>query len=492
MNLLRMPPADQPPEPDTFHWLVEMNKASAVMLVERAVIAPALGRTIAQAIAEVAAQGAQPGGARPGDYLEFEKRLVAIAGPDVSRLHTGRSRQDLGATLQRLALRHEFLHVFARLNAARAALLDLAAQYPHAVIPAYTWGVQAQPLTLGHYLLGFLGAFGRLAERMREAYPRINRSPFGTAAMGTSSFDVDRLQLAELLGFDGLVENSFDAGQIAPIDLGAELAGLASSCGLTIGAFVADLTTQYAQTRPWLLLMPGAQTGGSSIMPQKRNPFGLTFLRGRASRLIASAQAFTLAAHNVATGMGDYKPFIDPEQGNQPHATVELMALVLDSLTEIVGTLQFDPARARQEVDNEYATMTELADVLQRDGNVPFRIGHHFAARLVDHLRASAQRSSEIAFAEAQRIWRDVADELNFEIRALPLSEVSFRRALDADHMVQASKGIGGPQASEVERMLGAARSGIDTDRQWQKARVENLVGAKKGLEDYFERLARS
>lgn len=489
MNLLRMPPADQPPEPDTFHWLVDMNKASAVMLVERGLITPALGRTIASAIAEVAAQGAQPGGARPGDYLDFEKLLVAIAGPDVSRLHTGRSRQDLGATLQRLALRREFLHVFDCLSAARAALLDLAARYPHAVIPAYTWGVQAQPLTLGHYLLGFLSAFARLAERLREAYPRINLSPFGVAAMGTSSFDVDRSLLAELLGFDGLVENSFDAGQIAPIDLGAELAGLATSCGLTIGAFVADLTTQYAQTRPWLLLAPGSQTGGSSIMPQKRNPFGLTFLRGRASHLIGSAQSFTLAAHNVATGMGDYKPFIDPEQGNQPHASVELMALVLDSLTEIVGALQFDAARARQEVDSEYATMTELADVLQRDGNVPFRIGHHFAARLVDHLRANTLRSSEIAFVEAQRIWQDVAQELNFEIRALPLSEATFYRALDADNMVQSSKGIGGPQAAEVERMLVSARAAIDADRQWQAARVENLRSAEKAFNQRFERL---
>ncbi|HEV2575420.1 MAG TPA: argininosuccinate lyase [Beijerinckiaceae bacterium] len=478
----------RPAMPDAFHWLVEMNKASAVMLVERGLLPPALGHTIAEAITAVAARG-EAGGERPGDYLEFEKAMVARAGPDVSRVHIGRSRQDLGATLQRLALRRDYLHVFERLIETRAALLDLAARHPKDVIPAYTWGVQAQPLTLGHYLLGFLSAFARLAERMREAYPRINRSPFGTAAMGTSSFDIDRMRLAELLGFDGLIENSFDAGQIAPIDLGAELAGLATSCGLTIGALVADLTAQYAQARPWLLLASGAQTGGSSIMPQKRNPLGLTFLRGRASRLIGSAQAFALVAHNVTTGMGDYKPFIDPEQGNQPQATVERMALVLDSLAEVVHALHFDPVRAKQEVESEFSTMTELADVLQRDGGIPFRIGHHFAARLVEHLRAHGQRSSDVAFAEAQRIWREVADELDFSVRAAPLSEAMFRRALDADNMVQSSRGLGGPQAAEVERMLTAARAALDTDRQWQKAHAENLARAQNALDQNFERL---
>ncbi|MBN9081358.1 MAG: hypothetical protein BGP04_24040 [Rhizobiales bacterium 62-17] len=475
--------------PDAFHWLVEMNKASAVMLVERGLLPPALGRTIAEAIAQVAVRG-EAGGERPGDYLEFEKAMVALAGPDVSRVHIGRSRQDLGATLQRLALRRDYLHVFTRLIETRAALLDLASRHPHDVVPAYTWGVQAQPLTLGHYLLGFLSAFARLAERMREAYPRINRSPFGTAAMGTSSFDIDRMRLAELLGFDGLIENSFDAGQIAPIDLGAELAGLATSCGLTIGALVADLTAQYAQPHPWLLLASGAQTGGSSIMPQKRNPLGLTFLRGRASRLIGSAQSFTLVAHNVATGMGDYKPFIDPEQGNQPQATIELMALVLDSLGEVVRALHFDAVRAKQEVDQEFSTMTELADVLQRDGDIPFRIGHHFAARLVEHLRAQGQRASEIAFSEAQRLWREVADELDFPVGALPLSESMFRRALDADNMVQSSKGMGGPQAVEVNRMLAAARNDLlDIDRPWQKARIADLARAEEALNKRFETL---
>ena len=81
----------------------------------------------------------------------------------------------------------------------------MAEAHPNAIIPAYTWGVQAQPITFGHYLLAYSAALSRTAERMRQAYARLNLSPLGAAALGTSSFPVNRPRLAELLGFDGVV-----------------------------------------------------------------------------------------------------------------------------------------------------------------------------------------------------------------------------------------------------------------------------------------------
>src|SRR5262249_59416986 len=118
----------------------------------------------------------------------------------------------------------------------------------------------------------YANALDRQASRMREAYVRLNQSPLGAAALGTSSFPVDRPRLAELLGFDAPVENSLDANQISPIDGGAELAGLATSGALTLATFIADVTTQYAQTEPWIIMAEGNETGISIMMPPKRNP----------------------------------------------------------------------------------------------------------------------------------------------------------------------------------------------------------------------------
>ena len=469
--------------PDPFFWLSRINKASAVMIVERGIVPKALGARIFDAIQEVDAAADQPGAVRSGDYLKVEQDLMAVGGPDISRLHSGRSRQDIGATIQRLATRDDFLTAFEKLNGARDAILVLAAQAPNAIIPAYTWGVQAQPITLGHYLSGYAAAFEREADRMREAYVRLNLSPLGAAALGTSSFPIDRPRLAELLGFDAPVDNSYDANQISPIDGGAELAGLATSGALLLGALIADVTAQYAQTEPWILLAEGEQTGTSSIMPQKRNPAGLVRLRAEASNLIGEAGTFSLIAHNVQPGMSDYKDFGNPKQ--YPNVLLRDQAALFAHADAVVRTMIFRPDRALDEVNSDYSTTTELADTLQREADVPFRIGHHFASELVNYGRAHHLRESEIPFAEAQRIYADVAAAAKVAAK-LPLSEEQFRRSLSPENMVTASKGLGGPQPAEVARMLDAEKQRLDADRSWLDARRSSLAAAALRLDEAF------
>jgi argininosuccinate lyase len=468
---------------DRFFWLSQINKASAVMIVERGIVPKPLGAKIFDAINRVDAAGDAPGAARSGDYLKVEQDLMAVGGADISRLHSGRSRQDIGSTTQRLITRDDFLAAFEKLNGMRDALLALAAQAPDAIIPAYTWGVQAQPITLGHYLSAYAAAFEREATRMHEAYARLNQSPLGAAALGTSSFPVDRIRLAELLGFDAPAENSLDANQISPIDGGAELAGLATSGALTLGALIADVTAQYAQTEPWILLAEGNETGVSSIMPQKRNPSGLVRLRAEASNLIGEAATFALIAHNVEPGMSDYKDFGNPKE--YPNVILRDMAALFAHAEAVVRTMRFRPERALDEVNSDYSTTTELADTLQREADVPFRIGHHFASELVNYGRGHRLRANEIPFAEAQRIYADIAAAAKVEPK-LPLSEEQFRRSLTAENMVTASKGLGGPQPAEVARMLAGAKDRLAADKAWLDTRRAKLVSAAQRLDQAF------
>ncbi len=474
---------------DPFYWLGEINKASAVMVVGRGIVPKELGSRIADAVRQVIAAGDRAGALRSGNYLVIEDALIKIGGPDMTRLHSGRSRQDISATIQRLAMRDDLLDAFDRLNGVRAALLSLAQKYPNAIMPAYTWGVQAQPITLGHYLTGYLAAFDRDAERLREAYARVNLSPLGAAALGTSSFPVDRPRLAQLLGFDGVVENSLDANQISPIDTGAEAISIASTSALTIGTFIADITQQYAQSKPWFLLTEGDLTGTSSIMPQKRNPSGLVFLRAQASTVIGHAQTFLLVAHNVAAGMSDYKPFINPRQGNQPNSVMRELVDLLDGFRSLIGTLAFDEVRALAEVNADYSTTTELADTLQREADVPFRVGHHFASELVNFGRARSLKPSEIPYSEAQRIYAEAASSFKLANTNLPLNEAAFRRALTAENMVSASQGLGGPQPAEVARMMARQAALLQSDRDWLDEQLRKLKDASGTLDAAFSAL---
>ena len=468
---------------DRFFWLSQINRASAIMIVERGIVPKPLGARIFDAINRVDAAADAPGAMRSGDYLKVEQDLMAVGGPDISRLHSGRSRQDIGSTTQRLITRDEFLDAFEKLTGMRDAILALAAQAPDAIIPAYTWGVQAQPITLGHYLSAYAAAFEREATRMREAYVRLNQSPLGAAALGTSSFPVDRPRLAELLGFDAVAENSLDANQISPIDSGAELAGLATSGALTLGALIADVTAQYSQTEPWILLTEGEQTGVSSIMPQKRNPTGLVMLRAEASNLIGEATTFSFIAHNMQPGMSDYKDRGNPKE--YPNQFLRDMAALFTHADAVIKSMRFRSERALDEVNSDYSTTTELADVLQREADVPFRIGHHFASELVNYGRGHHLRASEIPYSEAQRIYAEVAAASKVETK-LPLSEEQFRRSLTAENMVTSSKGLGGPQPSEVARMLAAAKDRLGADRAWLDTTRARLASAAQRLDQAF------
>jgi argininosuccinate lyase len=488
-GILAMNASAAEPKHDPFYWLSQMNKASAVMVVEQNIVPKELGAKIADTVSSVIVDGDKPGAPRSGNYLIVERDLIRYGGPDITRLHSGRSRQDIGATSQRLAMRDDLLAAFDKLNEARGVLLALAQKHPDAILPAYTWGVQAQPITLGHYILAYNAAFARTAERMREAYARLNRSPLGAAALGTSSFPVNRPRLAELLGFDGVLENSYDANQVSPIDSGAELVSLAEAGALTIGTMVADITQQYAQSQPWFLMTEGELTGTSSIMPQKRNPAGLVFLRAEASTVIGHAQTFVMVAHNVAAGMSDYKPFINPRQGDQPNNVMREAAALYGQFAAIMKTLVFNEKRALEEVDGDYSTTTELADTLQREADVPFRVGHHFASELVNYGRGHGLKPSEIPYAEAQRIFADVAKAAKLDKDTLPLSEERFRTSLTAQNMVTASKGLGGPQPAEVARMMKAEQVKLDNDRKWADDKRASLAAAAKNLDTAFAAL---
>ena len=95
----------------------------------------------------------------------------------------------------------------------------------------------------------------------------------GTTVLNGTSWPLDRERMARYLGFEALVDNAYDAAQISSMDQPVEAASIVASIALRTGNFVEDVMTQYAQSRPWILLEEGGgNTYVSSAMPQKRNP----------------------------------------------------------------------------------------------------------------------------------------------------------------------------------------------------------------------------
>ena len=454
---------------DDFDHLVEINQASLVMLVEEKLLDDKLARQIAHAILQIEEEQARPGSQRSANYLDFERRLVEIVGPEASRLHTGRSRQDIGSTSRRLALREATLAVYAELIDARAALLAMASAHQDTVIPAYTHGVQAQPTNLAHYLLAFDAAFSRDLDRLEGAYAGLNRSPMGAAALGTSGFPINRLRLSQLLGFDGPVENSFDANFIASVDSKLDFASALSTSAIVVGQFIENLHTQYQDPSPWFVF-PDEETDVSSIMPQKRNPRRLDAVRLNASMVISAAHGVTINAHNVNSGMHDYRP-----------ATQSLMAAdaAIAMYRELAGVLQHilvDKERALAEVNADYSVMTEVADTLMREGNVPFRTAHHFASELTTYGKEHGKTPAELSPEVLEKVYRESIGE------ELPIAVERILEALDAGSIVRQRKGFGGTQPSEVERMLKEQTRGLELRRHWHAQQRSVIDAARQNL----------
>lgn len=458
--------------PRAIGFLSQINKASIVMLAEEGIVAADTAAAIAAGVVQLDGSLQQVPSA---DYLDYEKTLSGLVGEQASLIHAGRSRQDIGSTLARMNLRDDVLNAHGALAKARASLVKLAPAHRDTIIPAFTHGVQAQPTTFAHYLLAFSSAFGRQLQRLAEAYARINLCTLGAAALSTSSFHIDRARLAALLGFDGVLENAYDANHLAPVDSSLDFAGAIANCAIQAGMFAQDLHAQYASPRPWVTMQSGELLGVSSLMPQKRNPAALEQLRAQSSLLLAELQGPYLVAHNVRTGMFDYRSY-DPLPSPRP-------VLVFELLDKVVGSLVVDKQQARAEVDADYSTVTEIADQLMQKAGVPFRIGHHFASDLVDHGRSQRKLASEITYAEAAQIYQDKNGS------ALPLDEKTYAMCMDPEQMVFNRKGLGGPQLAEVDRMLQQEARAAEHDLAWNGARRDALQQADEGLDRLLQDL---
>ena len=462
-----------------FYWMNRVNMASFVMLSEQGVIPESLTAQIADGIRYAMQQAEAPDGRRPSDVMQLEKIIMERAGAEATLVHSGRSRQDMYATIRSMRLRRQLLDVAGELNELRGLVLALASEHTETFVPAYTNGVQAQPTTYGHYLSAFANSFARDAERLREAYVRVNRSAMGTAVLANSSWPIDRERLAELLGFPRVVQNSYDANQVSPMDVQFEVAADLANLALRVGSMLEDIHVQYHQIEPWLLL-DSASTYRSSSMPQKRNPGILMNARHSASDVASDLQLVLLRIHNVTPGMTDYKA---------AYAVSDVLVdavEMLERFRRVLGALRIDGERSLAELEAEWTTSMNTAEAMQRIHGTPFRVGHSFASEIVTVARAEGYTPLTFPYEKAAAIYRHAAEKYALAENELPLTEAEFRASVSPKDMVLTRQGTGSPEPSEVRRLLAAAEERLAGDRSWLAEREDQLFAAEAALNAAF------
>ena len=424
-------------------YLLRVLQAHVVMLAETRIIPGPAARAILTTLSQVAADDA---GTTSLDatlediYINVEKRLATELGAEVAGyMPVARSRNDVEAAMWRMELREDLARLATAVIALASLLADRAGETAGYVMPGYTYGQQAQPTTPGHYLSAVGAELLRDAERLLDACRRLNRNPLGAAAFAGTSWPIDRHRTAELLGFEGLLENTLDAVATADYMLEALTASAITACSL--GRLSEDIF-RWCANEVGFASLPDDLIDSSTIMPQKRNPVIVATIRAQA-RVVAGEVAGLLGACSVG-----FEPSRDVTlaQGNVRDA----LALV-EGMTEItraiMGGVVFHPDRMAEALGTGFSSTTELADTLAREGRIPFRQAHQIVGAAVSGLFAAGQGPVDLTHQLLDETCRRMTGH------PLPIGEAMVRGALDHKACVGRKTLPGGPAESEVKRM---------------------------------------
>ena len=376
-------------------------------------------------------------------HMAVEEAVLADAGPEVGgNLHIAKSRNDQVTTAIRMALRAELLSLMRSVAHVQDHLAETAEEHVSTVILEYTHLQPAQPVTFAHYLLSYVEGLERDLQRIQSVYGRVNLCPLGAGALATTSFPIDRDRTAELLGFSGLVENSIDA--VGSRDFITETLAALTLIALNLSRFAEDLII-WSSPDFGVVELPDEFTSTSSIMPQKKNPEALEVIRARASHVLGNFVASAAAVKSLPSTYNLDFQEITPKLWE----SIDTVRASLDMLHKLVPKLKVT-ADISAKASASFVAATELANVLVRKYNVPFRTAHKIVGALVKSLV-----ESKLTFADATpRLLQKAAEKvagIKLLVKAEDICELANPLKLVESHKVK-----GGPAPVEVKRALAA------------------------------------
>ncbi|WP_040930124.1 argininosuccinate lyase, partial [Paenibacillus larvae] len=234
---------------------------------------------------------------------------------------------------------------------------------------------RAQPILFAHHLMAYVSMFQRDIERLTDSFKRINLLPLGTGALAGTTFPINRHEVAELLGFDGVYENSLDA--VSDRDFIVEFLAGASLIMTHLSRFCEELVL-WSSTEFRFIELDDAFCTGSSIMPQKKNPDVAELVRGKTGRVYG--HLISLLTVLKALPLAYNKDMQEDKEGM--FDTVRTLEGALKLFAPMVATMILKEKRMRHAVEQDFSNATDIADYLVGKG-VPFRQAHEIIGRTV-------------------------------------------------------------------------------------------------------------
>ena len=366
-------------------------------------------------------------------HMSIEKRLFEIIGEDAGYIHTARSRNDQVLTDFKLWLRDSTKEIIKELNLTMQIIIKNAEKNINTIMPGFTHLKNAQPISFAHYILAYMEMFGRDKKRFKNNLENLMENPLGVAALSGTSFNIDRNYTTKKLKFNKPTNNSIDT--ISDRDFALDFLYSVSVCSIHISRFSEEFIIWNSDAFKLITLNDKIVTG-SSIMPQKKNPDPLEFLRGKTGN--AFGNLFSMLTILKGLPLSYFKDLQDDKE--LVFNSFDQLKYSLQILREILKNFIANKKRMLELAKSGYITSTDLADYIVKEMNYPFRKAYQITAKIVNLAEKKNKRLDELTFEEIRSIDRKLnKDVLN---------------VFDLKNAVNSKKSYGGTSFENIKKMI--------------------------------------
>ena len=366
-------------------------------------------------------------------HINIEKRLFEIIGEDAGFIHTARSRNDQVITDLKIWMKSSTKEINVLLDTIIKSVIKAAEKNIYTLMPGFTHLKNAQPVSFGHYLMAYVEMFKRDKKRFINNLDSLNENPLGVAALTGTSFNIDRNYTTKKLGFTKPTNNSIDT--ISDRDFVLDFLYSISVCAMHISRIAEELIIWNSDAFKLINLSDKVVTG-SSIMPQKKNPDLLEFLRGKSG--IIYGNLFSMLTVLKSLPLSYYKDLQDDKEiVFKSNDTLQNCLKILD---EILKNFTPNKKQMIELANSGYLTATDLADYLVKNHSMPFRKAYKVTANIVNFAEKKKKNLDQLTLAELKKIEPKLSNDV--------------LKVFDLKNSVNSKKSYGGTSFNNIKKMI--------------------------------------
>ena len=366
-------------------------------------------------------------------HMNIEKRLFEIIGEDAGYLHTARSRNDQVITDFKIWMKSSIIEINKKLDLTLKSLLVIAQKNIKTIMPGLTHLKNAQPVSFAHYLLAYLEMFKRDKKRFLNNLDSLSENPLGAAALTGTSFNIDRNFTTKRLGFKKPTNNSIDT--VSDRDFVLDYLFNVSVCSMHISRVAEELIIWNSDGFKMISLNDKVVTG-SSIMPQKKNPDLLEYLRGKSGTSFGNL--FSMLTILKGLPLSYFKDLQDDKE--IVFKSNEIINNCLSIFNEILKNFYPNKKTMFKLAEDGFTTATDLADYLVKEHEFTFRNAYHLTGKIVNYAEKKKKMLSQLSLKELQKLE--------------PKLDSGVLKIFDLNHSVNSKKSYGGTSFDNIKKML--------------------------------------